>query len=173
MSAGLEGYAITFRPLEQLVAGKGSAERLIWSEENKASFKVAKDMVASVKGIYYPLPTDRLRTYSVFSQEANAVGGRLEFVRTDEKGKETIFHGGFFSASLNSNQKRWLPCEAECLGVKLVIEHFASIIRESQSPVTHYCDNLVTFFCVSCPNSLWANAYEILVDFFIIFSIFY
>ena len=91
--------------------------------------------------MHYPLPTDKIRTFSDFSQEANAVGGRLEFVREDEHGKETVFHGGFFSASLNSNQKRWLPCEAECLGVKLVVEHFASVIRESHSTVTHFCDN--------------------------------
>ena len=30
------------------------------------------------------------------------------------------------------------------MGVKLVVEHFAPLIRESQHPVTHYCDNLPT-----------------------------
>ena len=50
LSAGLENYATVFRSLEQLVAGKGSAERLVWSDENRAGFKKAKDLVASVKG---------------------------------------------------------------------------------------------------------------------------
>ena len=45
---------------------------------------------------------------------------------------------------LNTSQKRWLPCEAECLAVKLVLDHFSYAIRESKNPVTHYCNNLPT-----------------------------
>ena len=89
-----------------MVAGKGTSERLTWTEEAKVQFQKAKDLVATVKGIYYPLPTDKIRTFSNFSQDSKAVGGRLEFVRTEANGKETTYHGGFFSACLNNNQKR-------------------------------------------------------------------
>ena len=144
LSAGLKDYAIVFHPLEQMAAGKNSSEKLSWTEESEASFDKAKKLVGTVRGIYYPLPTDEIFTYSDFSQDASAVGGRLEFVRTNVDGSKTTFHGGFFSACLNTSQRRWLPCEAECLAVKLVLDHFSPVIRESQNPITHYCDNLPT-----------------------------
>ena len=130
--------------METLAAGKSSAEKLIWTEDLTASFEKAKKLVGTVKGVYYPLPTDKIYTYSDFSQQAGAVGGRLEFVRTSKDGTKTTYHGGFFSACLNTSQKRWLPCEAECLAVKLVLDHFSPVIREAQSSITHYCDNLPT-----------------------------
>ena len=61
-----------------------------------------------------------------------------------EDGTTKSYHGGFFSVCLNETQQKWLPCEAECLGVKLVLEHFAQIIKESNQQVTHFCDNLPT-----------------------------
>ena len=144
LSAGLKDYAVVFQPLELMVAGKSSAEKLVWSEDSKAKFAKAKTLIGTVKGVFYPLPTDKLFTYSDFSQQTNAVGGRLEFTRTDANGKKSTYHGGFFSVCLNTSQKRWLPCEAECLAVKLVLDHFSYAIRESKNPVTHYCDNLPT-----------------------------
>ena len=68
----------------------------------------------------------------------------MEFVRNMEDGTTRTYHGGFFSVCLKSTQQKWLPCEAECLGVKLVLEHFAPIIKESNQQVTHFCDNLPT-----------------------------
>ena len=91
LSAGLEKYAVTFQPLEQLVAGKTSAEKISWTEEAQSNFQKAKDLVATVKGIFYPLPTDKITTYSDYSEAANSVGGRLEFSRI-ENGKEIKFH---------------------------------------------------------------------------------
>ena len=41
---------MTFHPLEQLAAGKQSAEKVVWLDESKAQFQAAKDLVATVKG---------------------------------------------------------------------------------------------------------------------------
>ena len=49
-----------------------------------------------------------------------------------------------FTPSVSIRLKKWLPCEAECLGVKLVLEHFAPILKESKYQIVHYCDNLPT-----------------------------
>ena len=109
LSAGLENYAIVFQPLELMAAGRNSADKLIRTEDLEVSFERAKTLVNIVKGVYYPLPTDKICTYSDFSQKANAVGGRLEIIRTSKDGTKTTYHGGFFSACLNTSQKRWLP----------------------------------------------------------------
>ena len=92
LSAGLNNYAVVFQPLEQLVAGKTSAEKVSWTDESQSNFQKAKDLVATVKGIFYPLPSDRITTYSDYSEAANSVGGRLEFTRM-EGGKEILACG--------------------------------------------------------------------------------
>ena len=144
LSPGIKDYAIVFSPLEKLTAGKQSAEKILWTEEATSHFEAAKKCLTNMEEIYYPTPDDQIYTYSDFFQDSSAVGGRLEFVRYQDDGSYKTFHGGFFSARLTNNQSRWLPCEAECLGVKLVLEHFSSIIRQSQNTIIHYCDNLPT-----------------------------
>ena len=133
-----------FSPLEKLTAGRQSAEKIYWTEEATSHFEAAKKHLTTVREIYYPTPDDQIYTYSDFSQDSSAIGGRLEFIRTQPDGSYKTYHGGFFSVRLNNNQSRWLPCEAECLGVKLVLEHFSPMIRESRKTVVHYCDNLPT-----------------------------
>ena len=143
-TAGLQAYAIKLHPLEQAVAGKASSERVVWTEDLSNSFRVAKEMLKSMQDIYYPTQDDRIITYSDYSEDSKAVGGRLEFIRIMEDGSEKTYHGGFFSACLSGSRRKWLPCEAECLGVKLVLEHFAPLLRESKHQIVHYCDNLPT-----------------------------
>ena len=94
--------------------------------------------------IHYPIPSDQIFTYSDFSQDAGAIGGRMEIRRTNPDGSVSTLHGGFFSACLSPTRQRWCPCESECLGVKLVLEHFAPMIRELRHEVIHHCDNLLT-----------------------------
>ena len=53
-----------------------------------------------------------------------------------------LIHGGFFSARLGKFHMNWLPCEGEALGIKLVTEHFAPLIRESNHITQHCTDSL-------------------------------
>ena len=55
-----------------------------------------------------------------------------------------MLHGGFFSAKITPSQSRWAACEGESLGVRLVLEHFRPILRESNKTVIVHCDNLPT-----------------------------
>ena len=41
LSAGLNNYAVVFQPLEQLVAGKTSAEKIVWTDEAQSNFQKA------------------------------------------------------------------------------------------------------------------------------------
>ena len=111
LSAGLQNYAVAFKPLEQAASGRASAEKITWTEELQQSFKNAKQILTSMQKIYYPIPTDQIYTYSDFSQDSCAVGGRLEFERTYPDGSTKRYHGGFFSVCLKINHKRWLPCD--------------------------------------------------------------
>ena len=130
-------------PLEQVAGNRGSAEKLIWTEDLKMKFRKAQNLLKSMKQISYPIPSDQIITYSDFSQDSGSIGGRMEIIRTFSDGSVKKFHAGF-SACLNPSQKRWQVCESESLGAKLVLEHFQPLFRNSEHEIIHYCDNLPT-----------------------------
>jgi len=134
LSSVLVDYAKVFKPLEKTSAGKSSGDISTWTEEETKHFHFtnAKSALKDVKSIQYPMPEDQINTFSDFSQDSCYVGGRLEFTGVQSDGPSKTYHGGFFSACLNNNQIRWLPCEVECLGVKLVLDHFWPILQESK-----------------------------------------
>ena len=91
-------------------------------------------------GLAEPRPGDQLLTFSDYSAEKNAVGGRLVIVRQTEQGTENLI-GGFFNAVLDKHKKAWLPCEGEAIGIRLVLNHFQHHIRESTKTTIHHTDN--------------------------------
>ena len=78
--------AVVLHSLEQVVAGKASAERVIWTEDLNNSFENAKKLAAHPHGIAEPRPEDKLSTYSDYSAESRAVGGRLVIHKTQPDG---------------------------------------------------------------------------------------
>ena len=56
--------------LEQVVAGKASAERVIWTEDLDNSFENAKKLAAHPHGVAEPRPEDKLSTNSDYSAES-------------------------------------------------------------------------------------------------------
>ena len=142
LSACIRNYSVPLAKLEKLIGSdKPSALNIQWTPELEEDFHSAKQMIKNLEEVYTPRPDDRLQTYSDFSAEKNAVGGRLIIVRTVD-GKEMRLNGGFFSARLNKFQSRWLPCEGESLGCKLVLEHFKHYIQENNNTVIHFTDSL-------------------------------
>ena len=77
LSASLPNYAATIHDVEQIVASRGSAERICWTPELEQSFSKAKHLAAHPQGTAEPRPQDQLCTYSDYSAEKRAVGGRL------------------------------------------------------------------------------------------------
>ena len=142
LSTCIRDYAVPLTRLEQLTGSdKSSSLKIEWTDELKEDFTKAKNMIRTLEKVYTPTPNDKLQTFSDYSQEHNAVGGKLIIIRK-EKGKEIRLNGGFFSARLNKFQSKWLPCEGESLGIKLVLEHFAHYIRENKNNVVHFTDSL-------------------------------
>ena len=137
-------YAVFLAPLEKAVAGRESAEKVIWSSELSDSFKVAKEALENVESIHVPKPDDKLEIFVDYSQDKKAVGGKLIIKRTEVGKSINTLLGGYFSCKLNVHQKNWLPCEGEALGVKLICKHFTPVIRESKNVTTVFTDNLPT-----------------------------
>ena len=144
LSSCLDNYAVYFSPLEKVASNRKSQESVTWTSELSRQFSEAKAMLKSVKTVHYPTPTDKIFTYSDYSQTHHAIGGRLEFVRQFPDGSSKTFHGGFFSTKVSDCKARWVCCESEALACKLVIEHFKPILRENLNAVTHFCDNAPT-----------------------------
>ena len=139
----VKNYAAILHGLEQLVGGRASAERIEWTETNLKLFQRAKEAALDISGIQVPRPSDTLHTFSDYSHDSKAVGGRLEIIRT-ENGKKVSLHGGYYCVVLDKFKQNWAPCEAEACGVRLVLEHFAPYIRESENTTIHHTDNLPT-----------------------------
>ena len=141
LSASLPNYAAVVHALEQVVGGRASADRIVWTPELMQAFTNAKALAAHPKGISEPRPQDKLETYSDYSAESRAVGGRLVIKRNNPDGTTDTLIGGFFSAVLDKHKQHWLPCEGEAAAIRLVLEHFSSYIREADSPTVHYTDS--------------------------------
>ena len=140
----IKDYAILMGPLEQVVAGKSSAERIQWTEDLSKSFRRAKESLANVETIFVAKPTDKLDIFTDYSASAKAVGGRLTITRKDEDGSCRQLLGGHYSCKLNIHQKNWLPCEGEALAVRLVAKHFSPAVMENENTTTIHSDNMPT-----------------------------
>ena len=67
LSSTLPNYAVTINALEKVVAGRGSAEKIVWTPELQESFTAAKALAAHPVGISEPRPDDCLQTFSDYS----------------------------------------------------------------------------------------------------------
>ena len=52
-----------------------------WTDQLEQDFKTAKDMIRNLEQIYTPTPEDQLQTFSDYSEEQKAVGGRMVILR--------------------------------------------------------------------------------------------
>ena len=142
LSSCIKDYSVPLSRLEKLTGSdKSSSLKIQWNDELKQDFENAKLMIKTLEKIYTPTPDDQLQTFSDYSQEHNAVGGRLVIVRNVD-GQQVRLNGGYFSARLNKFQSKWLPCEGESLGIKLVLQHFSHFLRENKNVSLHFTDSL-------------------------------
>ena len=137
----VEGYAEILHELESVVGSRAAIERINWTDNLKEVFESAKQAAGDITGVHIPKPSDTLQTYSDYSADTRAVGGRMVIVR-EENGVVRHLHGGYFSVILDRFKSHWVPCEAEAAGIRLTLQHFAAFIRESRNITTHYTDNM-------------------------------
>ena len=122
-------------PLDQLVAGRDSKERLNWSEENLKLFSRAKESLRTCVPIHIPKPSDQvwIQTDGALKPGALALSGLAAtlFLLRDNK----VLLGGFFNAQFKKGQRSWLPCEVEALAIGSAISYFSPIIIQSEHRV--------------------------------------
>ena len=141
LSACIPGYAEFIGGLEKLVAGKASAERIDWSDENKEIFEDAKKSIDNIQEVVIPRRDDVLHLYTDFCQDKKAIGARLMAHRKNEDDSTTVLLVGHFSQRLSLLHSCWLPCEGEALALKLAIRHFLPMMRESVNTTIAHSDN--------------------------------
>ena len=122
-------------PLDQMVAGKDTKERLSWSDENLRLFEVAKESLKSCVPIHIAKPSDQvwIQTDGALKPGVPAVSGLAAtlFLLRDNR----VLLGGFFNAQFKKGQRLWLPCEIEALAIGSAISYFSPIIIQSEHRV--------------------------------------
>ena len=128
LSRVIKGCSSILSPLENYVAGKSSAERVIWSDELEASFTHAKHKVATSTSIVLPKAEDQLWIVTDGAVRDPGIGATLYVTRGENK----PMVAGFFSAKLKKHQPTWLPCEIEALSIAAAIKHYSPYIIQSK-----------------------------------------
>lgn len=130
LSRVLRGYAELMQPLESIIAGCASRDKITWSDDTLQAFKLAQSSLANCKTISLPQPQDVLWIVTDASVKCHGIGATLYSVRDGE-----LRLCGFFNAKLKKHQVTWLPCETEALCIGAAVRHFSPLIIQSQ----HQC----------------------------------
>ena len=138
-------YAVLLHPLESMVVGRASADRLQWSDNDTKAFEAAKNATKNLSGVHIPNPTNQILTYSDYSAANKAAGGWMEFIRTLTDGSTKKLFGGYFQTTLDQHKANWLACKGEALSCRLVLHHFAPFIKDNDNVTIHHTDNLPCF----------------------------
>ena len=129
-------YAVYLSDLEDMIAGKESAEKLSWNDPLKGKFRDAQKALENPKVITIPNPNDQLMLVSDGRNSPAATGSTLYIKRGSD-----FYIAGFFSAKVKKNQIMWLPCEIEALGINLSINAFKNFIQESKHETKFLTDS--------------------------------
>ena len=123
-------------PLDDIIAGCQSQDKIIWSDDTHAKFTSAQHALSSNKCITLPRPSDVLWIVTDGAVKNRGIGATMYAVRD---GKPHL--AGFFSAKLRPHQVTWIPCEVEALGIATAIKHFSPYIIQSQHRVCALTDS--------------------------------
>ena len=122
-------------PLDQLVAGRDSKDRIKWTEEDLIHFNKAKESLQSCVRINIAKPSDQIwiQTDGALRPDASAISGLAATLFLVRNGK--VLLGGFFNAQFKKGQRLWLPCEVEALAIGSAITYFSPLIVQSEHRV--------------------------------------
>ena len=129
-------YSSLLSALESAVAGKESAQRVVWTDDLTRSFEEAQAALKHPQSITVPRATDHLIITNDGAVRNGGVGSVLYVQRGDK-----MLLGGFVSVKLKEFQQKWLPCEVEALAIASAINHWSSYILQSEHPVQILSDS--------------------------------
>ena len=125
MKDNIKNYHLLLHPLERVVAGRKSAEKITWTEALRDAFKKVKNVVTDPDILVLPRPTEKLVIYPDWSDEHQAGAAPL-YVRRNDK----LLKVRNFGQRLRA-MKRWAPCEGEAWIIRIGVENHSPWIEES------------------------------------------
>ncbi len=135
LSRVLRGQAFALLPLERVVAGRDSKEKVTWTDDLLHAFPSAKKSLSDAKVIHTPCPDDQLWIVTDASLRYQGLASTLYINAMSE----------FFNAQLTKYQAAWLPCEIEALAITAAVKHFsvchlpAQVLTDSRPCVQAFC----------------------------------
>ena len=115
-------------PLEDVIAGLDSSNKIQWTDSLRALFSNAQKALSNNKSITLPRRFDQLWIVTDGSVTKRGIGATLYVMRENK-----LKLAGFFSAKLRKHQVTWLPCEIEALCIAAAVKHFSPFIIQSDS----------------------------------------
>ena len=135
LSRVLKGYSEVLRPLEEMVAGRDTKEKLEWNNNCITAFRRSQDHLKSAKSLTMPRKEDQLQI--VCDASNTGVGAALFVLRAG------VPHvAGYFSSPYRKHQTSWMPCEAEALSISAAVTHFSPYIVQSTHQTMVLSDSL-------------------------------
>lgn len=119
--------AVLLNPLDAVVAGRPSADRLEWSDDLHVAFRACQDALSSPRTITLPHPSDQIWIVTDGAVRNHGIGSTMYVTRD---GKPRL--AGFYSAKLRGRQVTWLPCEVEALSISAACTHFGPYMVQSR-----------------------------------------
>ena len=123
-------------PLECVLTGFQSNDKLLWNEHLTLKFKSAQEHLSRHKSIVLPCPSDTLWIVTDGSVTKRGLGATLYVSRAGH-----LHLAGFYSGKLRKHQVTWLPCEVEALSIAAAVKYFFPFIIQSLYPTTVLTDS--------------------------------
>ena len=135
MKDNIKDYHLLLHPLEKVVAGKKSAERITWTDALRDAFKKTQKVAGDPDILVLPKPSEKLIIFPDWSDEHQAGGAPL-YVKRDSK----LLKVRNFGQRLRA-MKRWSPCEGEAWIIRTGVENHSPWIEESSVSTEVATDN--------------------------------
>ena len=141
-------------PLDTVVAGRLSHERINWSNDQLTSIHRARFALSASRSISLPRLDDQLCIITDGAVKTLGIGATLYVTRNNK-----LQLAGFFSAKLLAPQVTWLPCEIEALSISATTKHFSPYIIQSKTTACILTDSnllyspLKSYVVVSFPQA--------------------
>lgn len=114
-------------PLDEIVAGKQSSDRIVWSDTLRSAFTESQKRLADNRSVVLPHPNDQIWIVTDGAVKKYGIGATMYVTK---QGKIKL--AGHFSAKLRKRQLTWIPCEIEALSIAAAVKHFSPYLIQSK-----------------------------------------
>lgn len=139
-------YSDILSPLEEVVGGKNSSDKINWTDSLVNAYKYSQEQLSNLKTLTLPRRSDQLQLVTDAASSKSGIAATLYVIRN---GRPLV--AGFFNSKLRPHQVNWLPCEDEALCIGAAVKFFAQDIINSNHQTVVLTDSMP---CVQAYNKL-------------------